>query len=42
MLTLIVIYAFADYKAGDKITDQEAIEQILNSENAPKVVRVPS
>lgn len=40
MLALTVVYPFADYKAGDLITDPAVIEKIEDSENAPKVVRV--
>ena len=37
---LTVVHPFADYKRGDQITDPEDIQKILESENAPKVVRV--
>ena len=37
---LTVIHPFASYQKGDQITDPEDMQQILNSENAPKVVRV--
>lgn len=38
-MTLTVVYAFGDYKPGDQITDPETILLVLQSENAPKVVR---
>lgn len=40
MQALTVIHPFADYKAGDQITDPETMRQILDGESAPKVVRV--
>lgn len=40
MFALTVVYPFANYKRGDQITDPETIQKILDSENAPKVVRV--
>ena len=40
MYVLTVIHPFANYKRGDQITDPEAVQKILVSENAPKVVRV--
>lgn len=39
-MILTVIYAFAHYQVGDKITDPAMIEEVLASENSPKVVRV--
>ena len=40
MYVLTVIHPFANYKRGDLVTDPEAVQKILDSENAPKVVRV--
>jgi hypothetical protein len=40
MYVLTVIHPFANYKRGDQITDPAAVQKILDSENAPKVVRV--
>ena len=39
-MILTVTHPFGSYNKGDQITDPETIEQILASENAPKVVRV--
>lgn len=31
---LVVVLPFGDYQRGDKITDPEAVEKVLASENA--------
>ena len=40
MLVLTVIHPFATYQKGEQITDPEDMQKVLESENAPKVVRV--
>ena len=40
MQVLTVIHSFATYQKGDQITDPEEMQKVLESENAPKVVRV--
>lgn len=39
MLHLTVVHPFGKYQAGDKITDPEDVQAILDGENAPKVVK---
>lgn len=36
---LTVIYPFGDYVRGDKITDEEKIQEVLAGENASCVVK---
>lgn len=40
MHALTVTHHFAAYKPGDQITDAKAMQGVLESENAEKVVRV--
>lgn len=40
MHALTVTLHFAGYQPGDQITDAKAMQEVLDSENAEKVVRV--
>ena len=40
MFALTVVHPFGPYNRGDQITDPETVQKILDSENAPKVVRI--
>lgn len=40
MYALTVTRHFAGYKPGDQITDEQAMKEILESDNASRVVRV--
>lgn len=39
-IKLVVTAAFADYKAGDEITESKAVQAVLDSENVGNVVKV--
>jgi len=39
-IKLVVTAPFADYKAGDEITDSKAVQDVLDSENAGNAVKV--